>query len=324
MKRNILTFILVIFSVSLYSQPELIQVTIINSEPITGITNIQYDFSGTYVSYDISVKVSFDGDPYQPVPEADLSGDLINVSPGIRNITWNGEASFPNYYHEQTRIRITATPNFVCGDQITDIDGNVYNTVLIGIQCWMKENLMTTKDPDGNAITRYCYDDDPSNCIIYGGLYNWVTAMDSAASSNNAPSGVQGICPDGWHLPSEAEWDALTNYISSQPGLFCGGDPYNDAKAIAAQTNWQGSTNTCAIGNDLNANNATGFSALPGGHRASNGTYYYAGYISGWWSSREYDEVVVWGRDIYYGHPRVQRGDFHSVYSHSARCLRDY
>jgi uncharacterized protein (TIGR02145 family) len=321
MKKNILSFVMVIFSATLFSQP--IQVTILDSQPITGITSIQYEFSGPVSSYDISVEVSFDGDPYQPVPVADLSGDLNNVAPGIRNITWNGAASFPNHYHLQTLIRITATPNIVCGDQITDIDGNVYNTVLIGTQCWMKENLKTTKDADGNAITRYCYDNDPSNCAIYGGLYTWTTAMNGAASSDNVPSGVQGICPDGWHLPGDLEWTKLTYYVRSQSGFKCY-DEYTSyiGKSLAAQTNWQTSTNTCAVGNNLTVNNATGFSGLPGGARDIYG-FYYVGMRCYWWTSTEYDYDFAHSSMLDFDYPDVGQFMDEKVFGLSVRCLRD-
>jgi len=322
MKRKILSFVLVVISATLFSQP--IQVTILNSEPVTGITNIQYEFTGTSSSYDISVEVSFDGIPYLPVPEADLSGDLNNVAPGVRNIVWNGAASFPNYYHLQTLIRITATPNFVvCGDQLSDINGNVYNTVLIGTQCWMKENLKTTKDADGNPITRYCYNNDPSNCAIYGGLYTWTTAMNGAASSNNVPSGVQGICPDGWHLPGDAEWTVLTNYVSSQPGFRCSGISSYIAKSLAAKTNWQSSLYLCAVGNDPNVNNATGFSILPCGYLLVYGSFYSVGEYGFSWSSTEYSFIYAWGRSLYNYNPDVHRHYDNKEYGYSVRCLRD-
>ncbi|MCB2222144.1 MAG: hypothetical protein KQI35_17305 [Bacteroidetes bacterium] len=100
-----------------------------------------------------------------------------------------------------------------CGTQITDIDGNQYNTVLIGNQCWMAENIKTTKDFAGNSIIRHCINNDTNYCNIYGGLYDWSTIMNGAVSSNTNPSGVQGICPDGWHIPSRSEWDELEEYL---------------------------------------------------------------------------------------------------------------
>jgi uncharacterized protein (TIGR02145 family) len=115
-----------------------------------------------------------------------------------------------------------------------DIEGNKYKTVKIGNQCWMAENLKTTKDPDGypltdgafagnisgNPVAEYywIFDNMPSYVPIYGLLYTWNAVMDSAASSNSVPSGVQGVCPAGWHLPSIAEWDTLATYINDDNG----------------------------------------------------------------------------------------------------------
>lgn len=321
MKKILLSLIMLVFSAILFSQP--IQGTILNSKQVNGITSIQYEFSGPFSSYDIAVEVSFDGAPYQPVPEADLTGDLDNVAPGIGNIVWNDAASFPNFYYEQTRIRITATPFWPDCGQITDIDGNVYTTVRIGTQCWMKENLKATRDADGNAIARYCYKDDPSNCNVYGGLYTWTTAMNGAASSNTIPSGVRGICPDGWHLPGDAEWTALTNYVSSQSGFLCNANTSYIGKALAAQTNWQTSTTTCAVGNNLTLNDATGFSGLPGGLRGSSGFFSDVGYNSYWRTSTEGSSYDAWGRHLYCNHPGVYRYDNDKEVGMSVRCLRD-
>jgi len=323
MKKNILSILLIMMSATLLSQPAPIIVTILSSQPATGITQIQYEFSGTYLSYDILVEVSFNGDPYQAIPEYDLSGDLNNVIPGIRNIVWNGSASFPNFYDEQTRIRITATPEFTCGDQITDIDGNIYNTVLIGTQCWMKENLKVSTDADGNAITRYCYDNDPLNCEAYGGLYTWTTAINGSESSNSIPSGVQGICPDGWHMPSDAEWTALTDYTSSQSEFWCDGNSSYIGKALASTTNWQSSDIECTIGNDPVSNNGTGFSGLPGGFRADDGSFGDLNSGGGWWTSTEFNQTGSWDRRINYLYPEVYPYPYYKGLGFSVRCVLD-
>ena len=169
---------------------------------------------------------------------------------------------------------------FTCGTTITDVDSNIYNTVQIGTQCWMKENLKTTKYADGTAIsnggsshtstsTAYYYypNGNSSNKAVYGLLYNWAAVMKGASSSNTNPSGVQGICPDGWHVPSNAEWVQLTDYVKSQSEYLCNDNTTYIAKALAADTAWTTSSTTCHIGKTLSANNATGFSALPAGFR---------------------------------------------------------
>jgi len=97
---------------------------------------------------------------------------------------------------------------------VKDIDGNVYKTVKIGNQWWMAENLRVTKDPEGNAITSYFYNDDSENYGKYGRLYTWDVAMDSSTDEN-----TQGIAPDGWHIPSEAEWDELVRFLGGEKKL---------------------------------------------------------------------------------------------------------
>lgn len=161
---------------------------------------------------------------------------------------------------------------------VTDIDGNTYNAVKLGKQVWMAENLRTTKYADGTAIAeadstsgvvayRYCPNGDSStaNISTYGYLYNWPAVMHNSASSDNNPSGVQGICPDGWHMPSEEEWQQLLDYVKSQNKYICEGMPSYIAKALASPTGWNSSDTQYAPGNDPSSNNATGFSAVPAG-----------------------------------------------------------
>lgn len=180
---------------------------------------------------------------------------------------------------------------------LTDIDGNVYNTVQIGQQCWMKENLRTTRYADSTEIPtgisdsytlpyRYFPNNDESNVTDYGFLYNWSAVMHGGTSSDSEPSGVQGICPTGWHVPSRSEWTALTDYVGSMDVYVCGSNTAWIAKSLAATTGWNSSNNFCAVGNDMGANNATGFSALPAG-TYSDGDYGTFGNTAGFWCSTE-------------------------------------
>jgi uncharacterized protein (TIGR02145 family) len=326
MKITILSFAFIVALNWAYAQ----SITNIQVSQGTGVNervcDIQFDLTGSDAAYNISLEVSLDnGGSYTPVDPNEVTGNVSNVAPGTGiQLIWDGRISYAGQSTSMARIKIIAT-SLTCGDQITDIDGNVYNTVLIGTQCWMKENLKTTKDADGNAITRYCYDDNPSNCDVYGGLYTWTTVMNGAASSNNVPSGVRGICPDGWHMPGDAEWTALTNYISSQSGFLCNANTSYIGKSLAAQTNWQSTIHTCAVGNNLSANNATGFAGLPGGrYNGYIGYFYGVGFRSFWWTSTEYDFGIAWDRTLYSGSPGVyQEYNPKSEESLSVRCLRD-
>lgn len=159
---------------------------------------------------------------------------------------------------------------------VVDYDGNTYNTVKLGNQCWMKENLRTTHYannatiPAGTTFStitpyRYAPNNDMANVPAYGYLYNWAAVMHGTSSSTANPSGVQGICPAGWHVPSLAEWGQLEEYVSSQSEFICGNNSTKIAKALSAKFGWNSSPSPCAPGNNIETNNATNFSVLPAG-----------------------------------------------------------
>ncbi len=206
---------------------------------------------------------------------------------------YGNEVSFtiPSIIPENDAQPCSTTPT------ITDIDGNVYNTVQIGQQCWMKENLRTTKYADNTEIPigstesdtipyRYVPNNDESNVLAYGYLYNWAAVMHGASSSGANPSGVQGICPTGWHVPSDAEWTQLINYVGNQSGYLCGCQNSYIAKALADSVGWNSYGGNCTIGNNLSSNNATGFSARPTGYFAG-WEYFNFGNNTSFASSRE-------------------------------------
>ena len=195
---------------------------------------------------------------------------------------------------------------------VTDIDGNIYNTITIGTQVWMKENLKTTRYRTGELIPNvtdptqwyniitgaYCdYDNNPVNSATYGRLYNWY-----AVNSGN-------LAPAGWHIPSDAEWVTLENYLGD--ASLAGGKLKE-----TGTTHWQ-SPNTAA-------SNETGFTGLPGGYRSSTGSYYEITYKGVWWTSTT-------GTDISYAYYRfldfnigfIIRNEDYKVDGYSVRCIRD-
>ena len=191
---------------------------------------------------------------------------------------------------------------------VTDIDGNVYKTVKLGNQVWMAENLRTTRYADGTPIPlgtessydvayRYYPDDNSANVSDCGCLYNWPAVMNGSLSSSANPSGVQGICPDGWHVPSDAEWTELENYVSSQSQYVCGSDEDNIAKALASEVGWNNNTENCAVGNNPDANNATGFSARPAGGYF--GDYSGFGNYAYFWSATQTNSSYAYNRTLY-------------------------
>jgi len=211
----------------------------------------------------------------------------------------------------------------------TDNDGNNYKVVKIGTQTWMAENLKTTKYNDGTSIPNvtdytawqnlltpaYCWQNNDTTTYknTYGALYNWYTV-------NTAK-----LAPAGWHVPTDAEWTILENY------LMANGYNYDDtttgnnyAKSLAATTNWTTDTGTGVIGNDLSKNNSTGIFALPGGYRLNVGTFYGLGRCGSWWSASEststskayYRAMSYYGSDVYRNYQFKTSG-------FSVRCVRD-
>jgi len=215
---------------------------------------------------------------------------------------------------------------------VTDYDNNVYNTVKIGNQCWMRENLRSTHYTDGTPIplgsitsttTGYRYNPNNNSSIVatHGYLYNWAAVMNGDNSSSSNPSGVQGICPTGWHVPSYAEWGQLTNYLSGNVQYTYGNSTSIIAKALAATEGWNGSTGTYAVGNNLSLNNASGFSALPVGNY--NGSYSYFGSYAYYWSSDESNSSNAFYMSLGYDGSSVNRNYYNKNNGYSVRCLRD-
>ena len=224
-------------------------------------------------------------------------------------------------------------PNNVCGyAKVTDYDGNEYSTVQIGTQCWMKENLRTEHYADGTKIDQgtststtegfwYYPDNNSSNKTTYGLLYNWKAVMRNSSSGSANPSGVQGVCPNGWHVPSDAEWTQLTDYVSSQSKYQCNSSSSNIAKALASTTGWTTSTSTCAVGNGQESNNATGFGALPAG--GYGGNYDDFGDYATFWSATEYNSNYACYRFFYYSDTRVSSYYNAKYVGFSVRCVRN-
>ena len=216
-------------------------------------------------------------------------------------------------------------------DAVTDIDGNHYDAVQIGEQIWMAANLRTTRYANGDEIplgtdsdTLPCrYAVSQTDNIYFGYLYNWYAVMQGETSSAANPSGVQGICPDGWHVPSDAEWAQLMEFCSTQADYVCSGPEATIAKALAAGNGWQSSDAECAVGNDLSHNNNTGFSALPAGFFPGTETSF--GVYASFWSATEAEDVVNCARDFNFRYDQaIPSRDAHHTYGAlSVRCVKD-
>lgn len=205
-----------------------------------------------------------------------------------------------------------STMSFTTKQGVVDIDGNVYNIVTIGTQIWMTENLKTTRFRNGNTIPHvtdnagwsglstpaYCWinNDSSGDGQIYGALYNWF-----AVSTGN-------LCPEGWHLPTDAHWTTLTNYL--------GGENVAGGKMKETGTVHWNSPNT-------GATNSSGFTALPGGARSTDRSYGTHGEFAFFWSATQSFGAMAYYRLLRFNQSKADRFENNKRYGLSVRCVKD-
>jgi len=197
---------------------------------------------------------------------------------------------------------------------VTDIDGNVYHTITIGTQVWLAENLKTTKFNDGSSIPLltknaartdlttpeyWWYNNDSATYDNpYGKLYNWYAVNDG-----------RDLCPTGWHVPTDAEWTTLTDYLG---GLSVAGGKLKETGFI----HWSNG--------NVGATNESGFTALPGGDRDINGSFNRIGLNGRWWSSSMYGSTgKAWYREMGGNHAGVIQANSSPDDGYSVRCIGD-
>lgn len=209
-----------------------------------------------------------------------------------------------------------------CGGQTSlTYDGRTYDLVEIGGQCWFADNLATDQYRNGDLIptgldnatwqsttagTFAIYNNDVANDAIYGKLYNWYTTVDS-----------RGLCPTGWHVPTDCEW----MYLEGSLGMTVlqqeatGYRGTNEGGALKATLGW----NSPNIG----ATNASGFSSVPGGYRQFIGVYLFSGSLSQFWSETQSATNLAWSRDMGSGGAGINRNSNVKQHGFSVRCVRD-
>jgi uncharacterized protein (TIGR02145 family) len=233
---------------------------------------------------------------------------------------------------ENTPYTFQFATNIPCpGTPTVDYEGQVYNTIQIFSQCWLKESLNVgvmilgiQNMTDNDTIEKYCYNNEPDSCFKYGGLYQWNEMMQYTTQQ-----GVQGICPPGWHLPTDEEWKVLEGAVDSQYGI---GDPEWDSYEWGSRGYDAGANLKTTSGWDNNGNGTDlfGFSGLPGGIRdMHDGSFYNVGSYGSFFTSTEYSYYDTWHRYIASDIPTIGRPhwDFDfglKKFGLSVRCLRDY
>ncbi|MCF6342102.1 MAG: fibrobacter succinogenes major paralogous domain-containing protein [Bacteroidales bacterium] len=210
---------------------------------------------------------------------------------------------------------------FVCGDQLIDYrDSALYNTVKIGTQCWMAENLnagnrinVSQGQTDNGTIEKYCYNDIEDSCNVYGGLYQWNEMM-----GYKTTAGAQGICPEGWHIPTDNVWKILEMVLGM-------------SQASADSLGWRGTTEGGRLketGNrywdppNTGATDSAGFAVLGAGFRVDASTYSYL-----------HRRATIWSSSLLSGSPLIRRLDYnqsniyrntsYKIRGRSVRCVRD-
>jgi len=236
------------------------------------------------------------------------SGPGVNSSAGVftpssagigtKTIMYYYQNSFSCVNSKTKTIIVQAAPSFNCGQNLTDIrDNKVYPTVQIGTQCWMQKNLNygtsmqgTTEQTDNCINEKYCYNDAAANCNLYGGLYQW----DELMAYTNTP-GSQGLCPPGWHIPTQSEWNTLFTFYQEQ--------------ALA--------------GKPLQDSIFNGFRAKESGIVYSNITWKFQGFATLYWTSNPYGAIKALSQGMNLQNFSVS--DYYSNRSNAfaVRCIKD-
>jgi len=287
------------------------------ADPMYGEPPLNVSFTNTsYIGSGVSLLYEWDFDDGSPIAsEENPNHTFIDV--GVYNVCLT----------VTTDVGMDAFCDVIAASSgvAVDIDGNIYDTITIGNQEWMAENLKVTHYRNGDEIPNITnnsewgslsagaygvYDNDPANADTYGNLYNWY-AVDDA----------RGVCPEGWHVPTDEEWMELEmtlgmSYEEAHSYGYRGTDQGSQLAGNAGLWNNGGLENNGEFG-------TSGFMALPGGYRNSSyGTYYYMGIYDSFWSSTAYNSHDAWYRGLYYNHSEVRRQDSSKHYGFSVRCVR--
>lgn len=252
----------------------------------------------------IALNVKGGRPPYRYIwSNSDTTKNIYNISDGV--------------YHVRVKDANTCVKEknniFVYRTMTDKRDSQDYKVITINDQTWMAENLRYGKklaqveEPAKNkVIEKYCYKGKDENCELLGGLYSWDEMMQYNNSDNRSTGNTQGVCPEGWHIPTDKEWARLTDYLGGE--LVAGSRMKN-------QVYWPGNVNQQLT--------QSGFSALPAGSMDMTGQYYYAGSLASFWSATKESSKQAWQRTITYRGAGLYRTKSHISYRLSVRCIKD-
>jgi uncharacterized protein (TIGR02145 family) len=283
-----------------------------NTSPISAQLNgtVNSNYLSTIVTFEYGITTSY-GNTSNATQSLVTGSTNANVNTIITGLTFG-----TTYHYRITAVNSLGTDygsdmTFKAMSSVADMDGNVYYVITIGTQIWIEENLKTTRYKDGtniplvtdyvawaNLSPGFCWynNNEASYKDTYGALYNWYTVNTGK------------LCPTGWHVPTDADWTTLINYLGGE--IVAGGK----LKEIGT-THWT-TPNTGATNQD-------GFLALPGGYRDFDGTFFYIGNVGNWWSSSAIDANSAFNRLIRYNETYVDRGGPTKTLGNSVRCVKD-
>ena len=291
--RKVIFIVYFMLSVNLFSQS--IENVDFRAEGKTIV--VTYDFFHSKADTAINVELIFKDQQGGVINPKAISGDIKNVKPGeSKRIVW-----------DVLRDGINLSGKYKAEVKIIR-----FNSVKIGNQIWMTENLNVDRFQNGDIIPEaktaeeweaagnakrpaWCYyDNDPKNGDKYGKLYNWYSVNDK-----------RGLAPAGWHVPSDEEWTILS--------IFLGGEDIT-GKKMKSTSGWN---------DNGNGTNSSGFSGLPGGIRGYDRNFYYVGYFGYWWSTSEDADTNAWGWRLYGGKYWLGRSSNYESCGFSVRCIKD-
>jgi uncharacterized protein (TIGR02145 family) len=290
----------------------------VNANELSTIVTFEY---GTTTSYSITTTAA----------QSPVTGNTItNISSDI-----NGLTSGTTYHYRIKAVNSLGTTfsndlsfTTTSPGSISDVDGNTYNTVIIGTQTWMKESLKTTKYSNGDLIGttnpstlnisglstpkyQWAYNGNESNVATYGRLYTWYAAND-----------IRHICPTGWRIPTQDDWTILSNYLTTS-GYGYEGSGNDIAKSMAATNGWNISTVPGEPGFNQASNNSSAFTAIPSGWRSDyhGDIFYFIGTSAMFWSS-EYNASNAWARVVANSATTLVNFDTYKSDGAAIRCIK--
>jgi uncharacterized protein (TIGR02145 family) len=306
-------------------------VPVIKIIPNSGNTDtiFTFDASGSYDQEDLLEELLF---------RWDFDGDGDWDTEYTHQVSFPNKYAFPGTYNVKLEVMDTdgmtadtvkklpvppsPVPNACSGIVTVPYGGKIYHTVPVGGQCWLRENLNIgemipageLQDNDGQ-IEKYCYDDDPLNCEKYGGLYRWKEMM------NYIPfQGAKGICPPGWHIPSDAEWKVLEGFADSQYGT---GDPEWDKTGYRGSDAGKHLKSLLGWDDGDNGDNVHNFRVYPAGYWESGIHFTVAGKQARFWSSTRDSGFNAFSRAFGAEEDRVSRKLHWEEATFSVRCIKD-